>query len=63
MAGKTQQNYDNQRRAHTEHHDKNFTQPVDINGLPEGQGHPDAEDIDNIDFANYKGIYANDEHG
>jgi hypothetical protein len=44
----------------------------DINNLPDqddddlnnaGAGMPVGDDVDDIDFNNYKGIYANDESG
>lgn len=36
------------------------TKPFDINALPDKEK---DEDLDDIDFCNYKGIYANDEAG
>lgn len=42
---------------------------IDINNLPdneddvEDQNLPVGEDVDDIDFKNYKGIYANDDSG
>lgn len=43
----------------------------DLNNLPDNEnddqaqaaGMPVGEDVDDIDFQNYKGIYANDESG
>ena len=40
-------------------------EPFDLNNLPDNnnQGKGCQEDLDDIDFGNYKGIYANDEAG
>lgn len=62
MAAKTQHAHDYQRRVQTEMPDKNYALPTDINGLADKAG-PRDEDLDDIDFGNYKGIYANNEHG
>jgi hypothetical protein len=36
----------------------------DLNNLPDNDGEiPVGDDVDDIDFQNYKGIYANDESG
>jgi hypothetical protein len=38
----------------------------DLNNLPDHEDQkavPVGEDVDNIDFQNYKGIYANDDAG
>jgi hypothetical protein len=41
----------------------NEVEPFDLNGLKEGNPKEKDEDLDDINFDNYKGIYANDEHG
>ena len=52
------------RRACTEVPDNdNNCEALDINALPDGVDKNAAEDLDDIDFGNYKGIYANDESG
>ena len=38
-------------------------EPFDLNNLPDNNGKPIEEDVDDIDFGNYKGIYANEENG
>lgn len=61
-----------QRRAYTEMPDHNQVEAYDINQLPDSDpqdprnrqaapGVAVAEDVDDIDYNNYKGIYANDE--
>ena len=66
MATKAQYNYQNGyggRRACTEMPD-NGSDAFDLNQLPDKQEDLGvAEDVDDINFANYKGIYANDEAG
>lgn len=67
MASKSQ-NYN--RRAHTEMPTEQCD-AYDLNNLPDNEnddqaqaaGMPVGEDVDDIDFQNYKGIYANDESG
>lgn len=38
-------------------------EPIDINGLSDEVQKNKDEDLDDIDFKNYKGIYQNDEGG
>ena len=38
----------------------------DLNNLPDHEAQPElpvADDVDDIDYQNYKGIYANDDSG
>lgn len=63
MASKAQNQYDYNRRVCTEMHDNAHHEAYDINRLPDKVDPNLADDVDDIDFANYKGIYANDEHG
>lgn len=66
-----QQSYhgNNARRAHTEM--PGHVEAYDINNLPDQDednqnnqgGLPVDEDVDDINFQNYKGIYANDDSG
>ena len=39
------------------------SKPFDLNALQDKVDQAAAEDLDDIDFGNYKGIYANDEAG
>jgi len=59
MATRNQYNYD--RRAHTEM--PNNDEAFDINALPDQAEMNAADEVDDIDFGNYKGIYANDDNG
>ncbi len=64
MATKSFNNYTGGRRACTEMPDN--CDAYDLNQLPdhdEQQPVPVGDDVDDIDFKNYKGIYANDEAG
>lgn len=38
-------------------------EPIDINNLPDGNQIAHNDDLDDLDFGNYKGIYANEENG
>ena len=38
-------------------------EPFDLNNLPDNNVKQRDDDLDDIDFGNYKGIYANDENG
>jgi len=58
MATKT--HYDYGRRACTEMPD--MCEPFDLNNLPDKVDKNAADDVDDIDFGNYKGIYANDDN-
>jgi hypothetical protein len=60
----TKHQYDYARRACTEVPERgDACEPFDINALPDMIDKNAAEDLDDIDFGNYKGIYANDENG
>jgi hypothetical protein len=43
--------------------DRDKLAPIDINALPDKTETNQNEDLDDIDFQNYKGIYANDDQG
>jgi hypothetical protein len=43
--------------------DRDKLAPIDINSLPDKTETNQNEDLDDIDFQNYKGIYANDDQG
>lgn len=62
MATKSYNNYG--RRACTEM--PNDCEAFDLNKLPDNDDHqqvPVDDDVDDINFQNYKGIYANDDNG
>ncbi|CDW78410.1 UNKNOWN [Stylonychia lemnae] len=66
MATKSYQYQNQGRRACTEMPDN--CDAIDINNIPEGHDNnanqiPVGDDVDDIDFKNYKGIYANDDSG
>lgn len=41
----------------------NEIEAFDLNGLKDNKGKEKDEDLDDINFDNYKGIYANEENG
>lgn len=59
----TKGHYEYGRRACTEMPDRDDCAPFDLNALPDKVEKNAAEDLDDIDFGNYKGIYANDDNG